>query len=88
MLKPTKDWIVTKPLEQKEKVTASGIILPGAKETVKLLKIVRMGPDANKSGELKVGDIVMADHRAGVKVKDGDEEFELTKESAFFGVME
>jgi len=89
MLKPTTDWILTKPLKQKDKVTDSGIVLVTKEpENVKLVEIISFGPGANKDSSLKAGDIVMVPSQTGLKVEHEDEVFEMAKEGNFLGVIE
>lgn len=89
MLKPTTDWILTKPVAQKEKVTDSGIVLVTKEEdSTKLVEIVSFGPGANKDSSLKAGDIVMVPTQTGYKVEFDGEAFEMAKEQNFLGVIE
>ena len=89
MLKPTNDWILTKPLPQKDKVTDSGIVLvTNQQEAVKLVEIISFGPAANKDSSLKAGDIIMVPTQTGIKVEHEDEVFEMAKEQNFLGVIE
>jgi len=89
MLKPTNDWIVTKPLPKKEDKDSSIIMLNAFKvEPLKLVKIISFGPTANKSSTLKAGDIVMVPTKTGIAVEHEDDTFEMAKEQNFLGVME
>lgn len=89
MLKPTNDWIVTKPLPQKDKITDSGIVLvTKEQESTKLVEIISFGPGANKNSFLKAGDTVMVPLHTGIKVEYENESFELAKEENFLGVIE
>ncbi len=88
MLKPTNDWIVTKPLPKKEKVTDMGLFLLNQEEPLKLVKIISFGPAANKNSILKAGDIVMVPTKTGISVEYKEETFEMAKEQNFLGVME
>ena len=91
MLKPTKDWVVTKPLPQKEEtVTPSGLILikDPTPPTTKLVEIISFGPAANKHSSLKAGDIVLVDARTGIATLHDGVTYEMAKEKNFLGVIE
>ena len=88
MLKPMRNWILTKVLEE-EKVCAGGIIIPNSvKNKTKFVKIIAFGEDSNPNDQLKVGDIVMVPAHTGLKVNHEDKEFEFAKAENFFGVVE
>jgi co-chaperonin GroES (HSP10) len=86
-LKPTKDWILTQKIVVEENKHLVIIPLNGDKDT-KHVKILSFGPEANKSNQLKVGDIVLVPAHTGLKHEVGDEEFEFAKEHNFLGVVE
>jgi co-chaperonin GroES (HSP10) len=89
MLKPINDWVLTKPLEKKEKITDSGILLVTKKQdAIKLVEIISFGPDANKNSLLKANQIVMVPSNTGIKVEKDNEVYEIAKEHNFLGVVE
>jgi co-chaperonin GroES (HSP10) len=89
MLKPTRDWVLTKNTEDnKEKITASGLVLLRAVNKHKIVEIVSFGPEANKSKTLKVGDRVLVPLESGVKATHENEEYEMAKEKNFLGIIE
>jgi len=89
MLKPTNEWILTKPIKQEEKITDSGILLvTKEEETIKYVEILSFGPEANKHSLLKAGDIVMVPTHTGLKTEHEDTEYEFAKEKNFLCVME
>ena len=89
MLKPINEWILTKPVVEKENVTASGLVLIKKQEVAtKLVEIISIGPEANKDGSLKAGDIVLVPSHTGIKIKQNNEDYEMAKEANFLGVVE
>ena len=90
MLKPTKEWIIVEVIAEEEKVTASGIVLPGAAgdEITKKVKLLQFGPDANPTGILKEGDIVLCMKNHGLKVEHEGKEYEFMKEVNFLGLVD
>lgn len=89
MLKPTNDWIVTKPIVEKEKKTEAGILLVSKlNDPTKRVEIISFGPEANKDGSLKVGDVVLVPTKTGIKVEHENDVFEMTKEKNFLGIID
>ena len=89
MLKPTGEWILTKPLEKDEKVTQSGLVLvTKQQDAVKLVEIISFGPDANTDLFLSEGEVVMVPQHTGLKIEHEDEEYEMAKQENFLGVIE
>jgi co-chaperonin GroES (HSP10) len=89
MLKPTSDWVVTKVVKEEDTVTAGGLFLVRPlQQTTKCVEIISFGPEANKYGDLKVGDIVVTAVQMGIKTVHEDVEYELAKEKNFLGVVE
>ncbi len=95
-LRPLGDRVVLKQLEAEE-TTKGGIILTNqSKEKPQEAEIVAVGPGAVVDGKtvpmtVKVGEKVVyskyAD-TAGTKVKNGDEEYIIVKESDILAVIE
>lgn len=88
MLKPTNEWILVEVIKKGEKVTESGLILPGAKDNTKHVKLLAFGPKANPADLLKKGDTVLCMESHGIKVEHEDKEYEFMKEANFLGVLE
>jgi co-chaperonin GroES (HSP10) len=89
MIKSTGDWVLTEVLEEKEKVTDSGIVVVGKQQkSTKVVKIVSFGPEANKESYLKKGDLVLVPANTGVIMKYEDTTYESHKEHSFLGVLE
>lgn len=93
-LKPLHDRVLIKEdTESKEKKTSSGIIIPVTVQDDKGSKrgeVVAVGPGAHHDGKLvpisvKVGDKVL--FQWGDKVKIGDEEYYLVRESEILAVI-
>jgi co-chaperonin GroES (HSP10) len=88
MLKPTNDWVVTKVVEIEEKNDNLIRLVTNDKDETKYVEILSFGPEANKYGDLKVGDIVMVPTKSGIKTRHEDVEYEMAKEKNFLGVYE
>lgn len=90
MLKPTKDWIVTKPIEVKDTETISGILIPNMYQAqgVKLVELVSFGPGVDAIEELKAGDVVMVPSTTGLPIDHEGTKYEMAKAENFLGMME
>lgn len=88
MLKPTNDWVVTKVVTFEEKCPGKIHLVTSQVEDTKYVEIISFGPEANKYGDLKVGDIVMVPTKTGIKTKHDDVEYEMAKEKNFLGIYE
>lgn len=76
-IKPLGERVLLKPLEEEEK-TASGIIIPDtAREKTQSAEVVEVGD--SEEIPVKVGDKVIYEKFAGVKIKEGDEEYLIVK---------
>lgn len=93
-IKPLQDRVLIKEdLETKEKKTSSGIIIPVTVNEDKGSKrgeVVAVGPGRHEDGKLiapsvKAGDRVL--FQWGDKVKVGDEEYYLVRESEILAVI-
>jgi co-chaperonin GroES (HSP10) len=89
MIKPQKEWILTKIIKTEEKISSGGVILPSMyKDPVKYAQIISIGPEANPTDELKVGDIIICPLKTGLKIEYNNEEYELMKAQNFYGIVE
>ena len=94
-LRPLHDRVVVRRIEEEDKKTAGGIIIPDtAKEKPMQGEIIAVGPGArDESGKLvpldvKKGDRVLFGKWSGTEVKIDGEELAIMKESDIFGVIE
>jgi co-chaperonin GroES (HSP10) len=85
MLKPIKSNVIIE-LIQKEKVTASGIILKSADPAeVNRASVLAIGPDVI---DLAVGQEVLPNWNAAKKSKYGDQEFYVIDQEEIVGVFD
>jgi len=85
LLKPIKSNIIVE-LIQKEKVTASGIVLAAAdREEATRGVVLAVGPEVE---EVKVGDVILPNWNAGRKSKYEDKEFYVLPESEVVAIFE
>lgn len=70
MIKPLKNNIIIKLIEEKEEKTQGGILLPKPQRKTKKYKIINLGEAVST---VKKGDIVMIESHAGYKVEYGAE---------------
>ena len=86
---PLGERVVVKPLDQDEKTTSSGLIVPDtAKEKPQEGEVVEVGPGRSTEDgkgripmEIKKGDKVIYSKFAGTEYKDGDDEYLILRES-------
>lgn len=95
-IRPLNDRVVVKPVEEEEVTFAGGqLVLPdSAKEKPQQGKVLAIGPRVNadekeKTGDLKVGDLVIYAKYSGTtfKARDGQETLILRAED-ILGVIE
>lgn len=85
MLKPIKKNVIVKLIE-KEKVTASGIVLASAdRDEVSRGKVLAIGPEVT---DVVVDDIILANWNAARKSKYEDEEFYVVPEEQIVLIFE
>ena len=92
-LKPLADRVVLKQQEAEEK-TKSGIILTSsAQEKPEMYEVVEVGPGGLVDGNevemtVKAGDVVLVGKYSGTKVKIGDDELSIVKQSDILAIVE
>lgn len=88
-LRPLGDRVVLKALVE-EKVTKSGIVLPGGtKEKPQQAEVIAVGPGTDEvKMELKAGDHVIYSKYAGTEVKIDEVEYILIKQEDILAVCE
>ena len=92
-LTPLADRVVLKMTEPEE-TTKGGIILTGsAKEKPSVAEVISVGPGGTVDGKevvmtVKPGDKVICENYAGSKVKVGDEEYIIVKQSDILAIVE
>jgi chaperonin GroES len=89
---PLHDFVVV-VLKDEEKVTESGLVLPGASEKVQTAVITAVGPGlTTEIGDrtplsVAVGETVLLSKYAGIELKLDGVACRLVKESEIFGVL-
>ena len=92
-IKPLGEMVVLKMIEA-EKVTESGIVLPGsAQEKPQMAEVIAVGPGGMVDGkevkmELKVGEKVIARKYAGTEIKLDGEEYIVLRQADVLGIIE
>ena len=92
-VKPLGDRVVIKNTEV-EKVTASGIVLPGsAKEKPQMAQVIAVGPGGLVDGKevtmnVKVGDMVIFSKYAGTEVKVDGEELIIVRQNDILAIVD
>jgi len=94
-IKPLKDNVVVKRLEDDEEKKVGSIIIPdSAKEKPLTAQVIAVGSgkilkDGTRAAlEVKVGDNVLIGKYAGSEVKVDDEEYLILKEDEVLGIVE
>jgi len=89
MIKPLKDRVLIKMIENEE-TTKSGIILSsGAKEKPQIAEVVEVGPgDEEVKIIVKKGDKVIVSKYAGTEVKYEGEDYIILKQDDILAVVE
>jgi len=92
-IKPLQDHVVIRPLEDIERTTPGGIVIPdSAKEKPQLGEVVAVGPGRiNDEGKhipigVKVGDKVFHTKYGGTRIKIEGEEFLFLKEDDILAI--
>ena len=93
MIKPLKDRVVIKMIENEE-TTKSGIILSsGAKEKPQIAEIIEVGTGGEVDGKtikmyVKKGDKVIVSKYAGTEVKYNGEDYIIVKQDDILAIVE
>ena len=93
MIKPLKDRVLIKMIENEE-TTKSGIILSGsAQEKPQIAEVIAVGPGGKIDGEqiemyIKVGEKVIVNKYAGTEVKFEGEDLIIVKQSDILAIVE
>jgi len=94
-LKPLGNRVVVERIEEREKTTAGGIIIPDtAKEKPTKGVVVAVGPGTRKDDgtclpmNVKEGDKVLFGKWGGNEIKMGDKEYLLLKEDDIYALIE
>jgi chaperonin GroES len=92
-IRPLRDRIIVKRIDQEEK-TAGGLIIPDtAKEKPQEGEVIAVGPGKYESGKLigvdvKDGDKVLFGKYSGTEIKLDGEEYLIVREDDILGVIE
>ena len=93
-IKPLKDNVVVKRLEEEEKMVGSIIIPDSAKEKPLTAEVIAVGSgktlkDGKKAAlEVKVGDTVLVGKYSGSEVKLDGDEYLIVREDELLGIVE
>jgi chaperonin GroES len=94
-IRPLSDRVLVKRLENEEKTSAGGIIIPDtAKEKPQEGEVVAVGPGKTledgkvQAMNVKAGDRVLFGKYAGTEVKIDDQEYLIMREDDILGVLE
>ncbi|MBQ6991949.1 MAG: co-chaperone GroES [Clostridia bacterium] len=93
MIKPLKDRVLIKMVENEE-TTKSGIILSsGAKEKPQVAEVIEVGPGGEKEGKeikmyIKKGDKVIINKYSGTEIKYENEDYIIVSEDDILAIIE
>ena len=93
MLKPLRDRVIIKMIENEE-TTKSGIILSsGAKEKPQIAEVIEVGPGGDVDGKtikmiVNKGDKVIVNKYAGTEVKYNEEDYIIVKQDDILAIVE
>ena len=92
-IKPIHDWVLVKPIEEKEQVRGGIIIPDSAKEKPQEAEVIALGSGKKDENgkvmpfEVKVGDRVLITQYGGREVKVEGEKYTLVREDDILGVV-
>ena len=94
-IRPLHDRVLVKRIDQEEKKSSGGIIIPDtAKEKPQEGEVVAVGPGKvledgkNQPMNVKAGDRILFGKYAGTEVKIDDQEYLIMREDDILGVLE
>jgi chaperonin GroES len=94
-IRPLHDRVLVKRIDQEEKKSAGGIIIPDtAKEKPQEGEVVAVGPGKvledgkNQPMNVKAGDRILFGKYAGTEVKIDDQDYLIMREDDILGVLE
>jgi chaperonin GroES len=86
-IKPLGKRILAKKIEQEERKSAGGIVLP---DSVKNEKVIRAKVEAigtDEKFEVKVGDEILVQSFAGTEIEEGDDKYILVEENKVLAIV-
>ena len=87
-IKPLGKRILAKKIEQEDRTSAGGIVLP---DTVKSEKVVRakvLAIGTDEKFEVKVGDEIIVGTFSGTEIEQGEDKLLLVKETDVLAIVE
>ncbi len=87
-IKPLGNRILAKKVEQEERRTAGGIVLPEGAKTEKVVraKVLALGTD--ESFDVKEGDEVLVSSYAGTEIEHGEDKLLLVQKKDILAIIE
>ena len=86
-VKPLGKRILAKKLEQEQRKTAGGIVLPDSVKNEKTVRaqVVAIGTD--EKFEVKVGDTILVQSFSGTEIEEGEDKYILVEESKVLAIV-
>ena len=87
-IKPLGNRVLAKKLEEEERKTPGGIVLPESAKSDKVVRAKVMAVGPNEKIEVKKGDEIIVSSFAGTEVEVGEDKLLLVKASDILAVIE
>jgi len=86
-VKPLGKRILAKKLEQEERKTAGGLVLPDSVKNEKTIKAEVVAVGTDEKFEVKVGDKILVQSFSGTEIEEGDDKYILVEESKVLAIV-
>ncbi len=87
-IKPLGNRILAKKIEEEERRTPGGIVLPESAKSDKVVRAKVVAVGSNEKIEVKEGDEIIVSSFAGTEVEMGEDKFLLVKATDILAVIE
>ena len=87
-IKPLGKRILAKKVEDTQKKSAGGIVLPDSAKSEKVTRAEVLAIGTDEKFEVKVGDEIIVGSFAGTEIKQGEDKLILVKESDVLAIVE
>jgi chaperonin GroES len=87
-IKPLGNRILAKKVEEEERKTSGGIVLPESAKSDKVVRAKVVAVGSNERIEVQVGDEILVSSFTGTEVEMGNEKFILVKSTDVLAVIE
>jgi chaperonin GroES len=87
-IKPLGKRVLAKKIEQEERTSAGGIVLPDNVKNEKVVRAKVLAIGTDEKFDVKVGDEIIVGSFSGTEIEQGEDKMILVKESDILAIVE